>query len=371
MSILYEESGDADLAVQLFDANKQVVALDLFSNLVALGKDAKTDTFIVPLRKYPTATTITLRRITGEIKVYGMILFPVVAEVEGETKTMEELAKLLGDPLSPQNPLAKHMEKLAKVKGIPTAKLDSAREANTKIEPVPLRSRSGDGTPESPAVLDGSLILTLDNRTNCVLVGSQRLTTSELPPGRYEVTMRHRKGEAAQPVYVSAYGHNPPFVDLIGALNTGGDKVWIELPRGGVIGAFLGSSREQADAYSVEIVIREKASNEQLVIELATPVNAVTLDPQRATSPFLSPGKYRLTIGGEGVRQGQGPNDLLLHWAFITAEGQDSTFATTLHGDGATTTVHLPRGGRVGAFLYDVYSGDNSGSVDLTIEPVR
>src|SRR5688572_10243574 len=35
LTVLYEQNDDADLAVQLFDADNRVVALDLFSNLVA------------------------------------------------------------------------------------------------------------------------------------------------------------------------------------------------------------------------------------------------------------------------------------------------------------------------------------------------
>lgn len=92
---------DSDLAVQLFDDQNRVVVLDLFGNVLTVGSEAKTDSFIVPLRKYPSASKIVLRRISGPIKVASVMLFPVVTEASGDPETLRELAKLLGDPLSP------------------------------------------------------------------------------------------------------------------------------------------------------------------------------------------------------------------------------------------------------------------------------
>jgi hypothetical protein len=61
LQIIYQDNADADLVVQLFDANNRALALDLFANVLAVGREARTDTFIVPLRTYPTATRVTLR----------------------------------------------------------------------------------------------------------------------------------------------------------------------------------------------------------------------------------------------------------------------------------------------------------------------
>ncbi len=113
----------ADIAVQLFDAQGRVVEVDLFGNLVDVGKEATTDTFIIPLRKYPTADSIVLRRISGEVKVYGIVLFPAVTEGEANIEALKKLADVLGDPLSPENPLVKGIQKVAK-------------RANVVIDPI-------------------------------------------------------------------------------------------------------------------------------------------------------------------------------------------------------------------------------------------
>jgi hypothetical protein len=113
MSLLYDEDANADVAIQLLDIEDRAVVLDVFGNLMAVGREAKTDTFILPLRKYPTVTKIAIRRITGSVRVYGAALYPVVTEAEADPQTLEQLARLLGDPLSPQNPLVKSIDRLA------------------------------------------------------------------------------------------------------------------------------------------------------------------------------------------------------------------------------------------------------------------
>jgi Concanavalin A-like lectin/glucanases superfamily len=112
-TILFDADDAADIAVQLFDAQGRVVEVDLFGNLVDVGKEATTDTFIIPLRKYPTADSIVLRRITGEVKVYGIVLLPVVTEGDPNPEALRKLADALGDPLSPENPLVKGIQKVA------------------------------------------------------------------------------------------------------------------------------------------------------------------------------------------------------------------------------------------------------------------
>lgn len=112
-TILFEAEAGADFAVQLFDAQDRVVVVDLFGNLVDVGTEATTDTFVVGLRKYPSAEKIVLRRIKGAVKVYGVVLYPVVTEGEPVNDALARLAKRLGDPLSPDNPLHQGLREVA------------------------------------------------------------------------------------------------------------------------------------------------------------------------------------------------------------------------------------------------------------------
>ncbi len=113
-TILFDSDDTADLAVQLFDAQGRVVVVDLFGNLVDVSKEAITNTFVVPLRKYPTAERIVVRRVKGEVKVYGIVLYPIVTEGEPNDNALRKLAAVLGDPLSAENPLLTSLQKIAR-----------------------------------------------------------------------------------------------------------------------------------------------------------------------------------------------------------------------------------------------------------------
>ena len=84
LTLLHEEEEGADLSVQLWDAEGRVVALDLFKNALALSAEARTDTFILPLRQYPTATRIVLHRMSGGLRLFGAVLTPVVTPQDSD-----------------------------------------------------------------------------------------------------------------------------------------------------------------------------------------------------------------------------------------------------------------------------------------------
>lgn len=122
-TILFDADETADLVVQLFDALGRVVDVDLFGNLVDVGREATTDTFIIPLQKHPSAQKIVLRRIKGGVKVYGIVLYPAVSGGVPNNEALKKLAAVLGDPLSPENPLLKSLQQIA-------------RRGNIALEPI-------------------------------------------------------------------------------------------------------------------------------------------------------------------------------------------------------------------------------------------
>ena len=134
-TILFDAGETADIAVQLFDAQGRVVEVDLFGNLVEVGKEAVTDTFIIPLRKYPTAEKIVLRRVSGDVKVYGVVLYPAVTEGAPNPEALAKLARVLGDPLSPENPLSKGLQQVARSGNVTLA--PAIRTALTTGAPAP------------------------------------------------------------------------------------------------------------------------------------------------------------------------------------------------------------------------------------------
>ena len=138
-TVLFDADDSADIAIQLFDAQGRAVVLDLFGNLVDVGRDATTNTFIIPLVKYPSAEKIVIRRIRGDVKVYGIVLYPVVTEGTPVKEALTELARVLGDPLSPENPLLKGLRQIAKSGSVaidpahpPTRKTELEKAADAK-----------------------------------------------------------------------------------------------------------------------------------------------------------------------------------------------------------------------------------------------
>ncbi len=115
VSVVSDRQVPSDMVIQLWDAQDQVVALDLFGNIAAAALESRTDTFVVPLWKYPSATRIVLRRVSGATTIYGLALIPVVMERDIGPDTVEALqfARMLGDRLSPENELVRRVRVIA------------------------------------------------------------------------------------------------------------------------------------------------------------------------------------------------------------------------------------------------------------------
>jgi len=95
--VLVNSYDDTDLAIQLYNDRGEVVAVDLFANIVESIKVAETDVCIIPLNKYPDASSIVIRRIGGRVEITGCILFPVIGEVQNSREEQLALIEQLGD----------------------------------------------------------------------------------------------------------------------------------------------------------------------------------------------------------------------------------------------------------------------------------
>ena len=139
-TILFDGDEKADIAVQLLDAQNRVVVVDLFGNIVDVGNEIATDTFVIPLAKYPSAQKIVLRRISGKVSVHGIVLYPVVVEGIPVNEALQDLARVLGDPLSPDNPLVRSLQQVAKESGVsisPARSIASTTPSAMRVPAVP------------------------------------------------------------------------------------------------------------------------------------------------------------------------------------------------------------------------------------------
>lgn len=94
---------DTDVAIQLLDAQGRALALDLFGETQHNAKLVQTDTFVIPLNRYPDATTVAVRRLSGDLRVLSGALFPVLSEVTSKADNEKALAAQLGLLLSPHH----------------------------------------------------------------------------------------------------------------------------------------------------------------------------------------------------------------------------------------------------------------------------
>jgi len=107
MALFVNDHESTNLAVQLFNRSGEVVAVDLFANVAESMRVAETDYLIIPLQDYEDASTVVVRRISGRVEIAGMVLFPVVGEVQSDPEIAAELIDVLGD-----TPSAKYGEYL-------------------------------------------------------------------------------------------------------------------------------------------------------------------------------------------------------------------------------------------------------------------
>lgn len=142
LTLLHEADAGADMAVQLWDAKGEVVALDLFKNALAMATEARADTFILPLRQYPTATRIVLHRMSGGMRLSGVVLTPVVTPQDSDLETMLETARRFGNRVSPEGDL---MSRIAAARrAMPPAAAVAAAQPSVlrpavETKPVPAR----------------------------------------------------------------------------------------------------------------------------------------------------------------------------------------------------------------------------------------
>lgn len=117
LTLIYEETSNGDFVVQLWDAQNQILAADLFSNIIVAGREAKTDTFILDLARYPTATQVVLRRLTGDVRIYGLIFSPVACEVPLEGCDAFELALQLDQGITAESEWVQAAEQIVQPQG--------------------------------------------------------------------------------------------------------------------------------------------------------------------------------------------------------------------------------------------------------------
>ncbi len=102
---------DSDFIIQLLDDQDRIVALDLFSNVAEVMGELNVSTLVVPLLEYPTAEKVCVRRLSGPLAVHSLLMIPSAIGIDApESFGVFQMARQLGDPLSPENVLQKSIQ---------------------------------------------------------------------------------------------------------------------------------------------------------------------------------------------------------------------------------------------------------------------
>lgn len=141
-TILFSAVQATDVAVQLFDDQGRVVVVDLFGNLVEVSAAFTTNTFVIPLTKYPTASKIVIRHVHGAVAIYGAVLYPVIGEGVMDDEEIKKLARKLGDPLSPENPIVKNLQHITALPAKPSVTTTAPEQASVAPQAAAPKSKA-------------------------------------------------------------------------------------------------------------------------------------------------------------------------------------------------------------------------------------
>lgn len=112
LTLSFSVEEECDFAIQIFDDQDQVVAVDLFGNVTENSAWAGTDTYIIPLSNYPTASRIAIRQVSGQLTLFGVLAFPVLSELPADSEAEMNMLNLLGGELSENSRLYRALSEL-------------------------------------------------------------------------------------------------------------------------------------------------------------------------------------------------------------------------------------------------------------------
>jgi len=104
LALSFFSGSTANIAVQLYDADERTLAVDLLAARSIFEASSLTS-LVIPISKYPAVKHVVLRRLDGDVSISSLSLIELSETAPQSEVSLAQLATLLGDPLSPENPL--------------------------------------------------------------------------------------------------------------------------------------------------------------------------------------------------------------------------------------------------------------------------
>lgn len=112
LTLAFDAEEECDFAIQIYDAEDKVVAVDLFGNVAENSVYTGTDTYIIPMDSYPSASRIAIRQVSGQLTLNGLLAFPVLGELPADAEAEMSMLNLLGGELSEESRLYQALDAL-------------------------------------------------------------------------------------------------------------------------------------------------------------------------------------------------------------------------------------------------------------------
>ena len=112
LTLSFSRRQPCDFSIQLFDPDGRIVAVDLFGNVSENSVAVGTDTYIVPLARYPSASRVSVRQLSGRLVLHGLLAFPVLSELPPDPEMEMSIFELVGGQLSPESALFQSLARM-------------------------------------------------------------------------------------------------------------------------------------------------------------------------------------------------------------------------------------------------------------------
>lgn len=142
LALTFISPNAANIAVQLYDVNERILALDLLAYRQNANEASAITTLVVPISDFPTARHIVLRRLDGPVQIHYLSLVSLTAPVNQQDARLAQLAALLGDPMADENPLIASLQPEVSNKDETRVLLDQAATASQPLIELATRDQT-------------------------------------------------------------------------------------------------------------------------------------------------------------------------------------------------------------------------------------
>jgi ankyrin repeat protein len=98
LALTFKSPTQSNIAVQLYDSEERVLAVDLLAQRKVVSDQLSETTLLIPIKDFPTTAHIILRRLYGEVSIQRLRLAELIQPADQTSQEAQTPAALLGEP---------------------------------------------------------------------------------------------------------------------------------------------------------------------------------------------------------------------------------------------------------------------------------